>query len=62
MTLDQRSMIGDDEKIWGLLENITGDITVLAKCAVGTVGLSIEGAVAPILHADDSFHRYAIPP
>jgi hypothetical protein len=54
MALDQWGVIGSYEKIGGLFENIS-NIATLTKCAVRTICFSIQGDMAPILHADCSF-------
>src|SRR5947209_12319204 len=52
MALDERSMIGNDQKSGCLFKNIGSNIATLTKCTVGT----IPGGLAPILHADCSFN------
>src|SRR5258706_2265082 len=55
MSLDKRSVIGNNQKCWCLLKNIRCNTATLTKCTVGITCLSVQGELAPILHAACSF-------
>src|ERR1700730_18180431 len=55
MSLDKWSVIGNNQKCWCLLKNIRGNTATLTKCTVGITCLSVQGELAPVLHAACSF-------
>src|ERR1051326_45744 len=52
MAFNKRGVIGNDQKCRCFFQDIACNITTLAKSTINSICFSIQGEVAPVLHAD----------